>query len=191
MADPRIAAHPAPAHGQNHEGTAKEAGPEPKAFGLDAPAYVALAMVAVILIFLWKKVPSAIGKALDGKIETIRAQLGEAAQLRAEAEALKEEYRAKAEAADAERATILERARHEAEEIVDQAKNDTQALIERRARMAEDRIAAAERHAIDAIRARAANAAAAAAARLIEDEVDSGTDKALVDRAIEGLDRAH
>jgi F-type H+-transporting ATPase subunit b len=187
MADPGTAAHLAPAQGRIAAGTAKEAGPEPKAFGLDAPAYVALAMVAVILIFLWKKVPSAIGKALDGKIETIRAQLGEAAQLRAEAEALKEEYRAKAEAADAERATILERARHEAEAIVDQAKSDTRALIERRARMAEDRIAAAERHAIEEVRARAASAAAAAAARLVAEEVDAAADKALVDRAIEEL----
>jgi F-type H+-transporting ATPase subunit b len=86
---------------------------------------------------------------------------------------------------------MLERARHEAEAIVEQAKSDTAALIERRARMAEDRIAAAERHAIEEIRARAASAAAAAAASLIADEVDADTDKALVDRAIEGLGRAH
>jgi F-type H+-transporting ATPase subunit b len=193
MADPAVAQTfaPAPVNGGHMAGTIQGPAPEPRAFGLDAPAFVALAMVAVILIFLWKKVPSAIGAALDRKIGTIRAQLDEAAGLRAEAEALKAEYLAKAEAADAERRTMLERARHEAESIVAQAKSDTAALIERRARMAEDRIAAAERHAIEEVRARAASAAAAAAVRLISEEVDAGADKALVDRAIEGLGGAH
>src|SRR6476469_4020904 len=115
---------------------APEQHPEPTAWGLDAPQWIALAMVAVILIIIWKRVPAMIAAALDKKIASIRAQLDEAAQLRAEAEALKAEYQAKAAAADAERATMLERARHEADAIVDQAKVDTQALIERRTRIA-------------------------------------------------------
>src|SRR4051812_27414367 len=184
-----------PSHGKAVNGIQEDAGgghgPEATAFGLDAPAWVALAMIAVFALFLWKRVPAAIGKALDRKIATIREQLDEAAQLRAEAEALKAEYEAKAAAADAERATMLERARHEAEGIVEQARTDTAALIERRTRMAEDKIAAAERHAIDEVRARAARAAAAAAATLISEDMDAGTDKALVDRTIEGLGRTH
>ena len=86
---------------------------------------------------------------------------------------------------------MLERARHEAEAIVEQAKSDTAALIERRTRMAEDKISAAERHAVEEVRARAARAAAAAAASLISEDMDAGTDKALVDRTIEGLGRTH
>ncbi|HEX5182561.1 MAG TPA: F0F1 ATP synthase subunit B [Allosphingosinicella sp.] len=164
---------------------------EPTGFGLDAAQWVALAMIVVIAILIWKKVPAIVGAALDKKIAAIRAQLDEAVQLRAEAEALKAEYEAKAAAAEADRATMLERARHEAEAIVEKAKSDTAALIERRARMAEEKIAAAERHAIDEVRARAARAAAAAAARLISEEMDAGTDKPLVDRTIEGLGRAH
>jgi F-type H+-transporting ATPase subunit b len=157
----------------------------------EAPWFIALAMVVVIAIILWKKVPAAIGATLDKKIAGIRQQLDEAAQLRAEAEALRAEYQAKAAAADAERETMLERARHEAEALVEQAKTDTAALIERRTRMAEDKIAAAERHALDEVRARAASAAAAAAARLISEEMDAGTDKSLVNRTIEGLGRTH
>src|SRR3954471_20443699 len=176
-------------------GTVAQAGApealEAKAWGLDAPQWIALAMLAVILVMLWKRVPAMIAAALDKKIATIREQLDEAAQLRAEAEALKAEYEAKAAAADAERATMLERARHEADTIVEQAKVDTQALIERRTRMAEDKIAAAERHAIDEVRARAATAAAAAAASLISEEMDAGTDKTLVDRTIEDLTGAN
>ncbi|MEA3060251.1 MAG: F-type H+-transporting ATPase subunit b [Sphingomonadales bacterium] len=170
---------------------APEHHPEPTAFGLDAPQWIALAMLVVFAVLLWKRVPALIASALDGKIAAIREHLEEAAQLRAEAEALKAEYQAKADAADAERATMLERARHEAETIVEQAKADTAALIERRRRMAEDKIAAAERHAIDEVRARAATAAAAAAARLIAEDLGPEADRAMIDRTIDSLGKAH
>jgi F-type H+-transporting ATPase subunit b len=184
-----------PSHGKAMLGVEEDKGgghgPEPTAFGLDAPAYIALAMIVVIAIILWKKVPAAIGATLDKKIAGIRQQLDEAAELRAEAEALRAEYQAKAAAADAERATLLERARHEADALVEQARVDTAALIDRRTRMAEDKIAAAERHALDEVRARAARAAATAAARLISEDMDAGADKAIVDRTIAGLGRTH
>jgi len=166
-----------------------EHGAEPTFLGVGAAWFVSAAMVAVILLLLWKRVPAAIGRALDKKIDAIRCQLDEAAKLRAEAEALKAEYEAKAAAADKERETMLERARHEAEGIVAQAKADTAALIERRARMAEDKIAAAERHAIDEVRAKAATAAAAAAAGLIAENMDAGADRTIVDRMIADLAR--
>ena len=117
--------------------------------------------------------------------------VGVAAKLSAEAEALRGEYEAKTAAADKERETMLERARHEAEAIVAQAKADTAALLERRSRMAEDKIAAAERQAIDEVRARAAAAAAAAAGRLIAEELDASANKAMVDKAIADLGRRH
>ena len=74
---------------------------DPAALGLNATAWVALAMLVVIAIMLWKKVPAAIGRALDKKIEGIREQLDEAKKLRAEAEALRAEYEAKSAAAGA------------------------------------------------------------------------------------------
>jgi F-type H+-transporting ATPase subunit b len=167
---------------------APEHHPEPTNFGfLGAPQWIALAMLLVFAIMLWKRVPALIAQALDRKIASIREQLDEAAQLRSEAEALRAEYEAKAAAADAERATMIERARHEADAIVEQAKTDTEALIARRRRMAEDKIAAAERAALDEVRARAASAAAAAAQTLIRDKLDSGADKAMVDAAIAEL----
>jgi F-type H+-transporting ATPase subunit b len=173
-----------------HAATPGEHGPEPKAFGLDAPAWVALAMIAVIAIIVWKRVPAAIGRALDKKIALIRGQLDEASRLRAEAEALRSEYEAKAAAADAERATMLDRARHEAAAIVAQAEADSAALIERRKRMAEDRIGAAERAAVADVRARAATAATAAAETLIREAHDAGADKAMVDKSIAELGKA-
>lgn len=163
----------------------------PKALGLDAPQWIALAMVVVFAILLWKRVPALIGRALDSKIAAIRAQLDEAAQLRAEAEAIKAEYEGKAALAETEAATLLDRARAEAEGIVRQAETDASALVERRGRMAEEKIAAAERSALDQVRAKAARAAAAAAESLIREKLDAGADKALVDRTIQGLGQTH
>ncbi|HEY0445696.1 MAG TPA: F0F1 ATP synthase subunit B [Allosphingosinicella sp.] len=162
---------------------------EPAALGLDATAWVALAMLVVIAIMLWKRVPAAIGKALDKKIAGIREQLDEAKQLRAEAEALKAEYEAKAAQAGAEAQTMLDRARHEADTIVRNAQADAAALVERRTRMAEDKIGAAERAAVAEVRAKAASAAAAAAELLIRQQHDASADKAMVDLTIAGLSR--
>ena len=163
------------------------AGGEPTAFGLDAPAFIALAMIVVIAIMIWKKVPAAIGKALDAKIGLIRDQLAEAEALRKEAEALKAEYQAKADAAESEVAAMIERAHGEADEIVAKAKTDAESLIERRGRMAEDKIAAEERAAVKELRAAAVDGAARAAARLIAERDDPATDAKLVDRTIAEL----
>lgn len=161
----------------------------PTALGLGAPAFISLAMVVVIVLLIWKKVPGAIGKALDAKIALIRDQLAEAETLRKEAEALKAEYQAKATSADKDREAMLERARHEADEIVAKAKTDAQDLIERRSRMAEEKIAAEERSAVEQLRATAADAATRAAGRLIAARNDAASDSRLVDQAIGEIGR--
>ncbi len=160
---------------------------EPIFLGLDPGGWVALAMIAVFAILAWKKVPAAIGKALDDKIKLIRDQLAEAESLRKEAEALKAEYEKKAKSVDKDRKALLERAKHEADEIVAKAKLDAEALIERRTRMAEDKIAAEERAAIDELRTAAADAASRAAAKLIAERHDAASDSKLVDQAIKEI----
>lgn len=160
---------------------------EPTALGLDATGWVSLAMLVVLAIFLWKKVPAAIGRALDTRIAGIRAQLDEAGRLRAEAEALRAEYEAKAAGAAAEAEATRGRARAEADAILAKARTDAEGLVERRTRMAEDKIAAAERGAVAEVRARAAQAATAAAAKIIAERNDAAADRALVDQTIAGL----
>ena len=160
---------------------------EPTAFWLNPGGWVALAVIIVLALLVWKKVPGAIGAALDSKIALIRDQLAEAESLRKEAEALKAEYEAKSASADKDREALLERARHEADEIVAKAKTDAEALIERRTRMAEDKIAAEERTAVEQLRAAAADAAAKAAAKLIAERHDAATDAKLVDQAIKEI----
>lgn len=160
---------------------------EPSVFGLEAPWFVSLSIVAVLVLLAWKKIPAAIGRALDSKITLIRDQLAEAETLRKEAEALKAEYEKKAKSADKDRKALLERAQHEADEIVAKAKTDAEALIGRRTKMAEDKIAAEERQAIEQLRTTAAEAATRAAARLIAERHDAKTDEQLVDRAIKEI----
>jgi F-type H+-transporting ATPase subunit b len=156
---------------------------------LNPGGWVALAVIIVFVLLIWKKVPGAIGRALDSKIALIRDQLAEAEALRKEAEALKAEYESKAASIDKDREALLERAKHEAGEIVAKAKTDAEALIERRTRMAEDKIAAEERAAVEQLRAAAADAAAKAAAKLIAERHDATTDARLVDQAIKEIAR--
>jgi F-type H+-transporting ATPase subunit b len=195
-----MAEHPSPApdakaaHPETHATDAHEGAPEHHptltALGLDAPAWIALAMVMVFAILIWKRVPAVIGAALDRKIAGISGQLDEARRLRSEAEALRAEYEAKQASAEADAAMLIERARHEAEAIRVQAEADAARLIERRTHMAEDRIAAAERTALAEVRAKAVDVAAAAAERLIRERLDADADRAMIDETIAGLGRA-
>ncbi len=179
-------------HGQVHAATEVAGGPEehhadPSVFGMDATVWVSLAMAIFIIILVVKKVPSVIGKALDSRIDAIRAQLDEASKLRAEAEALKAEYQTKL--ADAEKDAIAMRARAEEEAalLVADAKAHAADLVKRRQKMAEDKIGAAERSAIAEIRSKAVSAATTAAASLLAEHHDAQADKAMVDSTIASL----
>ena len=165
---------------------------DPSLFGvLDATVWVSIAMAVFIAILLWKKVPSLITRGLDNQIAAIRTRLDEAKQLRAEAEALRDEYARKIAGAEADAASIVAHAQDESKTLIADAERSAADLTARRVKMAEDKIAAAERQAISDIRARAADAASAAAAALIAQRHDAGADKALVDRTIAGLGRVH
>lgn len=159
----------------------------PSALGFDATMLVALAMLVVILLALWKKVPAMIAGALDGQIAGIKQQLDQATALRAEAEAIKAEYEAKAKQAAKDAVDMKAAAEEEAKLIIANAKSDATALIGRRAKAAEEKIAAAERAAITDVRNKAASAAAAAAGQLIAAHHDAKADAALIDQSISAL----
>ncbi|WP_435417334.1 hypothetical protein WAB17_10690 [Parerythrobacter aurantius] len=160
---------------------------DPTAFGLEPYQWVSVAMVVLLAIFLWKKVPGVITGGLDSKIAEIKAQLDEAKTLRAEAEKLRDEYSAKIAGAEKDAEAMMANARHEADAIVAKAEADSKALVERRKKMAEDKIAAAEREAIDEVRATAAAAATKASRKLIAEKHDADADKALADQVISAL----
>jgi F-type H+-transporting ATPase subunit b len=157
---------------------------EPHALGITPGGWVALAILVLVGVAIWKKAPSLLAKGLDSSIAEIRSQLEEAKSLRAEAEALRKEYADKIANAEKDAAAMLEHARHEAEAIVAKAEKDTAEVIVRREKMAKDKISAAERAAVADLRNQAAAAAAAAAKGLIKAKHSADADKALVDQAI-------
>jgi F-type H+-transporting ATPase subunit b len=162
----------------------------PVALGfISAPGFVALSMLVVLGIILWKRVPAMIGKMLDAKIDSIRTQLDEAKALRNEAEAELAKAKARTASSEADAAAIVEHAEAEAKALLKKAEADAKELTKRRAKMAEDKIAAAERTAIAEVRARAAEAATKAAAAIIAEKHGAAADKALVDKTIAGLGR--
>ncbi|MHA3841027.1 F0F1 ATP synthase subunit B family protein [Sphingomonas aestuarii] len=163
---------------------------DPAIFGVvNATVVVSLAMAVFLAILIWKKVPSLIARGLDNQIAAIKARLDEAKALRAEAEALRDEYAQKIASIEAQAAEMVQHAEAEAQGIIAKAEVDAAELTARRARMAEDKIASAERTAIAEIRAKAADAAARAATAIIADKHGAAADKTLVDRTIAGLSR--
>jgi F-type H+-transporting ATPase subunit b len=162
---------------------------DPAVFGLDATVWVSIAMAGFILILLWKRVPGLVTRGLDNQIAAIRTRLEDAKQLRAEAEALRDEYARKIAGAEAEAAAMIAHADEEARGVLAKAEADAKDLTARRAKMAEDKIGAAERAALQAIRAKAADAATKAAASIIAEKHGATADKALVDQTIAGLGR--
>ncbi len=162
-------------------------GAQPTALGLGSTQWVSLAMLLLIGIFVWKKVPGIVAGLLDSRIAAIKASLDEAARLRADAEALLADYQTQMAGAADEAAAIKRRAEAEAADLVAKAEADSTALIGRRQALAEQRIAAAEAAAVAEVQAAAAAAAAAASTRMIAAKHDGSADRALVDAAIAGL----
>lgn len=160
---------------------------EPSTLGLDSYAWVSLAMIILLCVAIWKKVPGMITGGLDAKIAEIKQQLNEAKALRAEAEQLRDEYAAKIAGAEKDAEAMMEGAQREADAILTKAEADSEAMVVRRQRMAEDKIAAAEREAVKDVRASAANAAAAASRSLIAERHDGAADKVLADEVIASL----
>jgi F-type H+-transporting ATPase subunit b len=160
---------------------------EPTLAGLEAYQIVSIAMLVLIAVMVWKKVPGLITGGLDSRIAEIRKALDEAKTLRAEAEALRAEYAAKIAGAEEDAEAMIAGAREEADAILTRAEADSEAMVARRQRMAEDKIAAAERTAIAEVKAHAVAAATAASRKLIADRHDGVADKTLADEVIASL----
>ena len=171
--------------GTEHGGAPTHA--EPSLFGMAPFQIVALAMLVLVLIMLWKRVPGMITRGLDGKIAAIKQQLDEAKAIRAEAEQLRSEYAAKIASAEKDAEAMLANAQTEAEDILAKAEADGKAMVARRERMATDKIAAAEREALESVRNRAVAAATAASRKLIAEKHGQDADSALADKVIAGL----
>lgn len=172
------------AHGgaEHHEATLLGLGPE-------GWVYVGLTIFLLLAIFV-AKAPKRITDALDERIAETKRTLDEAKALRAEAEVLLADARAKAAASAGDAQSIVSHAEAEAKHLLEDAKVKAAELTARRQKMAEDKIGAAERAAVDEVRARAATLAASVAAEVLRQSHDAKADAALVDTAINNLQKA-
>ena len=172
--------------------TSAEAGhaeAHPSYLGLDSYGWVAVAFL-MFAALLWKfGAFKMLGSALDARADKVRADLAEAATLKAEAQALKAKAAAEAAQAQTDAQAMLANAEVEAKRIVEQATADAEVAITRRTRLAEDRIGAEARTAEAALRSRAADITVQAARALLAERSASGDLAGLTDASIATLDR--
>lgn len=150
-------------------------------------AFLALLLFIGLLVYL--KVPAAIMGMLDQRSQAIAKELHEARRLREEAEKLHAEYIAKRAAAEAEAKEIVASAKEQAALVAEETRASMQAAMARRERQADDRIAAAGSKAADEVRAAATEAAIAAAEKMIREQMNDGSQAALVQEGAADLKR--
>jgi F-type H+-transporting ATPase subunit b len=166
--------------------TAQQEAPqvEHEAWLFDSYGWVAVAFV-VFMLLIWRVGGfRSLGAALDSRGAKVRADLAEAAQLKAEAEALRSKAVEDAAQAARDADAIVANAHREAEALVANAEMAAHAAVARRQRLAEDRITAAQRSAEAALRARAADLATRAARDILAERAARGELAGMTDRAI-------
>jgi F-type H+-transporting ATPase subunit b len=162
---------------------------EHESFFQNPRTWVAIAFVIFFVLF-GRKLWAALAAMLDKHTASIRAELEEAARLRAEAQAMLTEARIHRETALRDAAGLLEAAKAEAIRVGEQAREEAEAAGRRREKMATDRIAAAEKAAVMEVRLAAADLAARAAERVIAATLSAEGGAPLVDNAIASLPSA-
>lgn len=162
---------------------------EHESFFQDPRSWVAIAFVIFFVLF-GRKIWATLAAILDKHAASIRAELDEAARLRAEAEQMLRDARTQRETALADAKSLLAAAQNEAVRVGEQARADAEAAGHRRETMAMERIAAAEKAAVTDVRLAAADLATRAAERVIAETLTEATGSSLVDSAIAGLPAA-
>ncbi|MFN4102304.1 MAG: ATP F0F1 synthase subunit B, partial [Pararhodobacter sp.] len=145
---------------------------------------VLLGFLVFVGILLWFKIPALIGRLLDKRAATIRADLQEARKLREEAQELRASFERKKGEVKEQAERIVAKAKADAEFAAKQAKADLETAIARRLRTAEDKIASAEAAAVKAVRDEAIAVSISAASELIAKNLSSAEAKRLIDESI-------
>ncbi len=151
--------------------------------------WVALAFIVFFVLF-GRKLWGAITALLDDRAAKIRAELDEAARLRADAQAMLQDAQTRRDAAVVEAKQLLDGAKVEAARLAQEAAAEAEAAAHRREQMALDRIAAAEKAAVDEVRTTAAEVATVAARQVIAEGLSAEADGRLIDQAITQLPAA-
>lgn len=140
---------------------------------LDATFWATAALLILIAVAVYLKVPGMLGKSLDERAAKIEKELEEARRLREESQQLLAEFQRKRREAEKEAAEIVEAARREAASLVSEAHKKTEEYVARRTTMAEQKIAQAERDAVNEVRATAVDIAVEAARKVLASKADA------------------
>ena len=154
----------------------------------DSKTWVAASFVIFMLGFVKYAVPHII-KALDARAQQIKDELEQAVSLREEAQNMLAEYQQKQKAMLAEAEGILKMAQEEAAHMRDAAEEELATEIERRTKISEAKIARAEVDAIRQVQDSMATLATEAAHSLISEHLQDSEDDALIEMALENVER--
>jgi F-type H+-transporting ATPase subunit b len=150
--------------------------------------WVVIAFI-VLVVLAWKPVGRQVTAMLDARRDQIRKDLEEAARLKAEAQALLDDFKKKHAEAVQTAAGIVAHARSEAARIAAEGAEHLEESLKRREQMALQRIAQAESEAVAEIRDAAVEVAVAATRKLVAEKLDDARADALVDAAIADVQR--
>jgi F-type H+-transporting ATPase subunit b len=146
--------------------------------------------ILIFALLAGRKVVAAVVGILDSRTLAVQAALDEAAQLKAEAEAMLADAKQKQVQAAEDAKHILATAHAEAQRLAAELAAEATANAQRRERMAVERIAAAQAAAVKEVRAVAIDIATTVSAAILRDNVSNDADAALIDHAITALPRA-
>lgn len=155
----------------------------------NAEFFVALGFAMFVGLLGYLGVHRKLNAALDRRGERIKAELAEAAKLRAEAEAVLASFEKRRAEAEAEAQAMIAQARAEAELLAKEAHARIADFIQRRTKQAQEKIATAEAQAAAEVRAIAADVATKAAEKVLKSEAEGGFGEELVEKGIADLKR--
>jgi F-type H+-transporting ATPase subunit b len=134
---------------------------------------------------LWK----ALSQMLDRRSLKIKSDLDEAQKLKDEAQALLAEYQRKQRDAMREAEEIISNAKGLAQRQIKDAGKKLEENLARREKASLEKIAQAEAQAVAEVRREAVDVAAAAAARIIQGQIDGARGGVLIDQAIAEVEK--
>jgi len=146
--------------------------------------WVGVGLLCFIGVLILAGVPKLAAGMLDKKAEAIQANLDEAANLRAEAEAMLAEIQARRAETEAQAELMLKEAKAEAKRLSAEAKVKLEEDVARRTALATRRIAAAEAQAAAEVKAAAAEMAAQLAEEILKARLAGAKSDPAVDTAI-------
>lgn len=145
---------------------------------------VLIAFLLFIAILVYLKVPSLLGRMLDKRADSIKAELDEARAIREEAQTLLAGFERKQKEVQGQADRIVAHAKTEAAEAAEKAKEDLKVSIARRIKAAEEQIASAEASAVKEVRDRAVTVAVAVAKEVVAKEITAAQANKMIDDSI-------